>query len=504
MPTKTPTGYDDTPLAAPPMSSKSPKNHLIRGAAWTVGTRTLVKILGFINTIIMARLLMPEDYGLMAMSMLIVGLVQTLLEFGAVTALMRKEHIDKDDIDSAWTLRLMQCGGAAVLISVAPIFAVSIFDEPRLTYILWTMAASTVAMGLGSLAPALATKTFDFSLAFKLDITGKFVSVAATIVFGFWLRDYRALVIGIALGYITPAILTYAWHPARHRINVSKIPEIWALTKWLMVANVGGFVLRKGDELAAAKIGTAAEYGNYNVGADVGSLPVAEVGPAMLRALLPVLSTIQSDIERTNQAIVKTMAALGTLIWPLGLGTFVTASSVTMILLGPKWQSAATFVGVYGVVAVLQTLASPLKTLLTLRAHTRIQSTLVWLEFLTFVGVAMILTPRYGLIGLAWARLIASALNVAYMLMAAKSYCQLSIAKMAPHLLRPFVGAALMAGLVMHLPKVTTHLYVDFAISVICGATFYVLWCTITWLIMGKPEGLESTVWDRLSAINKK
>lgn len=480
------------------MSSHSPKKNLIRGAAWTVGTRTAVKLLGFVNTIVMARLLMPEDYGLVAMAMLVVGLVQTMLEFGAVTALMRKEHLTKDDIDSAWTLKVIQSAATGLLIILASIAAAPLLEEPRVTHILWVLAGCTIIAGLTSLSTVISAKSFDYTLSFKIDICSKFASVLMTMLFGFWLKDYRALVIGIATGYLVPLGLTYAWHPLRHRINVSKIGEIWSLTKWLMVANVGGFVLRKGDELAAARIGTTAEYGNYNVGADLGSLPVAEVGPAVLKALLPVLSTIQSDIKRTNLAIAKTLSALGTLIWPLGFGTLATAPQITHILLGEKWHGAAIFVGLYGIVTVLQTLSSPLKTLLTLRAHTRVQSHLVWLEFGVFAALALWMTPSHGLIALAWARLLASVLNLAMMLAATSHYCQLSIPKMAPHLLRPFTGAALMAVLVTQMPTWTTNLHLSFVTSVMMGTLFYVAWSLITWRIAGRPEGLESTVIDRI------
>ena len=71
------------------MTFDNPKSHLIRGAIWMVGTRWVIKALGFANTIVMARLLMPEDYGIVAMGMLAINLIQTFLDFGASTALLR-------------------------------------------------------------------------------------------------------------------------------------------------------------------------------------------------------------------------------------------------------------------------------------------------------------------------------------------------------------------------------------------------------------------------------
>ncbi|HQN47024.1 MAG TPA: oligosaccharide flippase family protein, partial [Rugosibacter sp.] len=96
--------------------SNNPKTNLIRGAAWTVGTRWLIKGLGFINTVIMARLLMSEDYGIVAMGMLVVGLIQTFLDFGPGTALLRKAEVSRDEIDSAWTLGILQGMGAGLML----------------------------------------------------------------------------------------------------------------------------------------------------------------------------------------------------------------------------------------------------------------------------------------------------------------------------------------------------------------------------------------------------
>ena len=89
-------------------SPESPKRSLLRGAAWTVGTRWGIKALAFINTVIMARLLLPADYGVVAMAMIVVGLIQTMMDFGAATAIVRKEKVSDDFVNSAWTLRLLQ------------------------------------------------------------------------------------------------------------------------------------------------------------------------------------------------------------------------------------------------------------------------------------------------------------------------------------------------------------------------------------------------------------
>jgi len=125
------------------MSGHSPKRTLIRGAVWQVGTRWAIKGIGFFNTVIMARILLPADYGIVAMAMLVVGLIQALMSFGATTALMRKDEISRDEIDSVWTLRTLQSLGMGLVLVLVAVPAATYFKEVRVEYVLWVWRAAS-------------------------------------------------------------------------------------------------------------------------------------------------------------------------------------------------------------------------------------------------------------------------------------------------------------------------------------------------------------------------
>lgn len=476
----------------------SPKRTLILGAAWTVGTRWFMKGLGFLNTVIMARLLLPADYGIVAMAMLVVGLIEALMDFGAATALLRKGEVSRDEINSAWTLRLLQsvCVGL-ILLAVSPL-ASSYFKEPRVEYVLWVLAVCVALAGAGNIGFTLAQKEFNFSLEFRIQVIGKSLGVAATISAGYLLRDYRALVIGVATGYISGLILSYLMHPYRPRWNTSKIGEIWAVTKWLMLAGVGGFILRKGDEMLAARIGTTAEFGLYNVGADLGQLPTGEVGPAMLRAFLPVLAAMRGGVDEINSAVLKTVAAVNTITLPIGFGFAAVAVPATNLILGPAWGGAVQFVATFAIAGTLQTMQSPLKTLLLMRGHTKVQSHAVWLEFAVFLVSAAALVPAFFLIGLVWARILGSLANLGATALAARRYCGISLSSTAKAVVRPLLGAVVMYLLVQ---TVVNHVHGDamrLGLGIACGAATFTIWSVVSWLTIGRPAGLESTVWSYL------
>jgi O-antigen/teichoic acid export membrane protein len=480
----------------------SPKSNLIRGAVWTVGTRWLIKGMGFINTVIMARLLMPEDYGIVAMGMLMVGFIETFVDFSAAVALLRKKEISRDEIDSAWTLQLIQGVLTGLLVALAAPLAVRYFSEPRLLEVLWIFAACVVFAGARNVAQTLALREFDFSVDFRITSLGKLASVIVTIAFGFLFRDYRALALGIVAGYLVPLWLSYAIHPYRPCWNTSRIPEIWHLTKWLLISNIGGFLMRKCDELAAGKIGTTTEFGLYNVGSDFGQLPVSEVGPAMQRAILPVLASIKEERERTRQAVLKTLSAIATVIWPIACGFSAIALDATRLVFGDKWLDASPYVAVFVLTAALRSNGGPLRAFLTLIGQTRVQSAITWLEFFSFAGIAALLVPGCHLLGLAYARVASSLLSLLFLVAAAHRHCHLPWTAIFFNCYLPIVISAIMYFLVNAISEAFDIIAMRLVTGIFAGTVFYISFIWMTWLASGRPEGLESTVMDRIKGLS--
>ena len=480
------------------------KTALIRGAAWQVGMRWIVRLMGFFNTIIMARILMPADYGVVAMSMLVVGLIQALVDFGAGTAIMRKAEASVEEIDSAWTLRTMQSIAMSVILLAVSYPASLYFNEPKVLYVLWVMAVCVGIAGAENIGPLLARKSFDFALNFRIKVISKLLSVVATVVAGLLLHDYRALVIGISTGFLTEFALSFTMHPYRPRWTTSKIGEIWHVTKWLMLAGVGGFILRKGDEVLAGRIGATRDFGAYNVGSDLGLMPTSEVGPAMLTAFLPVLATMRGAVEEMNAAVVKTAGAINTVTLPLGIGFAAVATQATVIMLGPEWSIAAQYVAPFAVIGAIQTIQNPYKTLLTMRGQTKVQSHAVWLEFALFLVAAMLLVPSHFLLGLVWARGIGSSASLVAILLACRKYCGLALRPSIRVTLRPLLGSVIMFALVSWVTQQFTQAIVGLVVGIGAGAVFYVAWSLVSWHVVGKPSGLEDTALEYLSRLKKR
>jgi O-antigen/teichoic acid export membrane protein len=486
------------------MTQGNPKRALMAGAAWAVAMRWSVRALGFCNTLIMARLVMPADYGVVAMSMLVVGLVQTLLDTGTVMALLRKGELAPDEIDSAWTLRLLEFLGVALLIALAAYPATLYFNESRVFGALLILSACIAFQAFASVGHTLAVKELNFSAEFRLAVVCKFIGVISTILGGLFFGDYRALILGIASGYVSSTLMSYTVHPYRARWNTSRILEIWHVTKWLMFSSAANFVLRKGDELIASKLGGSQQFGLYNVGSDLGQMPTGEVGPALLKSFLPVLSTIQDDTLRTNQAVLKTIGAVNTLTMPIGIGFAALAVPFTDLLLGAKWAAAAPFVAVFAIVSIVQIALSPLTTLLILRGETKRQSMVVWIEFLFFCIASAAFVPHFGLVGLAYARIIGSLANAMQSAANTRRCCGIQFRDLVGALIRPLIGSVLLGLLMNQVAAMGLPPLGHVLVGAVSGGVFYSTLLYASWWVVGCPEGLESTIFDKLRVMIKR
>lgn len=493
-------GYEPLGLLAM-TRDQSPKRALILGALWTVGARWSIKAMGFVNTVIMARLILPADYGIVAMAMLMVGMVHAMTDLGVATALLRKGEVTRDEVDSAWTLKTMQGMVLAVLLAAGASLAATYFKEPRVQAVLWVFAACMVVDGASNIGLTLAQKDLKFSLDFRVNVASKLAGVLATLIGGYLLRDYRALVIGIVANYLVLFLLSYALHPYRPRWNVSRIGEIWAVTRWLMLSSLGTFFLRRSDEIIAGRAGTTEEFGEYHVGGDLGRMPVAELGPPLVRAFLPVLSAIQDDGKRINAAVLKTLAAANSMTIPIAAGVATFAGPLTAIVLGPAWVQASVYVAVYAWVASAQFSVSPLITLLVLRGHTRTLSAVVWMELVVFVIGVAVLLPMFHLIGLVWARLISSTFSACMTAFYTHKLCDLRIGAVMQALWRPMVGAAGLYAIgvgVTSQPDMAN--WQQLLIGGGLGVASCSAWAMLSWRFTGRPEGLESTLVDLIQS----
>lgn len=477
------------------MKSKvnNPKADLLKGAAWAVGTRWSGKFIGLISTAILARILLPQDYGIVSMAFLVVGLVETFLNTGTGAALVRLgKSATIDQINSAWTLRGLQGCAVALALAVISPFAAHFFNEPRVLGVLLLVSVCQAFMGFSNMGMALAYRDLQFLTEFKQAFITKLASVAVTLTAALYFNDYRGLVAGILAGFVAEWLLSYYLHPYRPRWCTSKIPEIWAISKWLMLTGIGSFFLRRSDQIIAGRISDANQYGLYTVGADIGQLPAGELGPSLTRPLFPILVSLKDDWDRAKSATLKTLGSVNSITLPLGFGLAALSEEATLVMLGDQWRGAIPFVAGFAIIGSIQYITAPLCTLLNVAGHVKVQSRIVWFEFLAFVLLMLVFVPKYHLMGLVYARVGSSLLQSMLMLLAAQKFAQLSVSASLTSLVRP-VTCSIVMYLILTMIKVDLdYLILNIIFEILMGFFAYVILLIAAWFLAKRPDGIES------------
>ena len=186
-----------------PLSKK-----VVTGSIWMIGLRWSMRLLGFVSTIILARLLTPDDFGLIAMSVLATGFVLALTEAGAAQALIRHPDPQRVHYDTAWTINVLLGLVAGVVIALLAPLAALYFDDGRITGVLLVTALSTAIAGFSNIGTADFRRDFRFGRQFLLQFWPRIAGFIVTVTIAVAWRSYWALILGWLAGSIAQLVVS--------------------------------------------------------------------------------------------------------------------------------------------------------------------------------------------------------------------------------------------------------------------------------------------------------
>ena len=480
--------------------SRSLRTRLIIGTAWMVMMRWTIRGIGLISTIILARLLEPSDFGLVAMAGITIGLVEVLLSFGVDMALIQQQSKSREDFDSAWTLRLCQGFFAATLIVISIPLAVRYFQEPRLQAILWTMVIGILVRSMSNIGTVLFRVDLEFDKEFRFEVLKKIVAFVVATTAAVILRNYWALVIGIMIGNIINTLISYFIHPYRPRLCLSAIPKLWSFSQWMLLINIGYYLETRTDELIIGGHTNSDQMGLYNVGSEIAQLPSTEIAMPLSRTLIPGYARLQDEASRLKAAFVNAFGMIVMISAPVGVGLALVAKNAVILLLGNKWAVIIPIIQVLALHGLVRVNYGSIMNLLMATGAVRVVAIVTWLSMIVFFVSATSIIGTYGLMGVAVIKL---ALNLGLLAIAIhllSRYQGIRAAELFAIAYRPLTATLVMTTALWWLPSnpTSTH-FVNLVYQIATGAIVYTLAITLLWRIMKCPHGSESFVYAQIA-----
>ncbi len=471
-----------------------------RGATLMVLFKLIERGLGFISTLILARLLVPGDFGLVAMATSFIALIELIGAFGFDISLFRLAHAERVHYDSAWTLNVAVGVVLAALMMASAIPLAHFYAEPRLPQVIFVLALGSVASSLENIGVVEFRRQLEFGREFRFQVAKKVAAFSVTVPLAFILRNHWALVAGMLTGRIASTAWSYIIHPYRPRFALGAASELFGFSKWLLFNNFLYFLKDRGSDFIIGRSAGRTPLGLYNVGYDIANLPTTELVAPINRAVFPGYSKIAGDLAALRVGFVDVIGVVTLFAVPAGIGIAAIAPLACAVLLGPKWLAAIPVIeilAVHGAISALQSNVFAVYLALG-RADlpTRITAAYVAVQ----LPLCAALTYWHGIEGAALAFLITAALfaPVNYAVLLRK--LELPAHRVLSVFWRPVSACVLMyfaARATATLMQGRAPSVIALLLAVASGAGTYALTIALLWRLAGSPPGPESSVLAR-------
>lgn len=471
-----------------------------RGAVIVITMRWTDRLIGITSTLILARLLLPSDFGIVAMASLVVALIDTLLDLGVSSALIQDNKADHDDFNTAWTLRFIQAGIAALLIATlgAPL-AASYFNDERVIDVLRIMALSVLFSGFENIGIVAFQKNMEFGRDFQFFFFRRVTGFAITIALAFWLRSYWAMVFGALAGRIAGVVLSYLLHEFRPHFSLARFSKLWSFSQWILVRNLGGYGSQQSDKLIVGRRTEASTLGAYTLADEISAMPTGELLMPLGRVLFPAFVRVADKPEELRRAFCLALGIQALVALPAGVGLALVAHTAVPLLLGPQWLVAIPFVQLLALMSIATALSYGSSYLLLALGKVRLQAILAWAQFGTFLLLTLLIFPHSPAADIAAVRLGTALLAMLLLLVLVLD--AVPILKWRDFLdaaWRPIIATLIMATVLL---SVTLPNEWPLALSLLAevglGGTVYVAATVLLWQLSGWQEGAESYLLDK-------
>jgi len=337
-----------------------PLERALAAGGWAFLARTLVGASGFARTLVLARLLSPHDFGVMATAFVILGAIETFTGTGFETALIQRRDDVDNFYDSAFTIQALRGVLLAALLWLAAPAAAGFFRGPALVPVLRAIGLVMVLRGLANPAKVRLFRELQYETLFWWTLPEVVTGLGLAIALGIVLRNVWALVIPVIASQAVTTVVSHLIARRRPRLALdwTRLREIARYSKWVLATQVMTFLSVQGDNAFVARVLGIAPLGFYQVAFRIAELPVTGFTQVVNQVALPSLSALHGERGRlkswyfaAQRLVLLANGAFALLILLLG-------ARFTRALLGPGWLPIVPALKILAVAMVLRSVVT--------------------------------------------------------------------------------------------------------------------------------------------------
>jgi lipopolysaccharide exporter len=319
------------------------QHRAVRSGIWVGVSSVSVTALTFLRSIILARLLSPEIFGVMAICLMATRLIEIFTETGFGAALIHRQGKFEEARDTAFTLMVLRGAGLAALsFAIAP-WVASFYAQPILEPAVAIVGLSFLLTGCQNINVVALQKELDFKRLTYIEQLSAVLSFVAAVILAYWLRSVWALVWAQVAAAAINSVLTFIMVPARvrFRLDWAIARELFGYGRYITGLAIVVFLSRELDNAVIGKLLGMQELGFYVAAYTLANIPSTYLSKLVSKVFFPMFSKLQAAPDRLRHEYGRGIRIITALVVPVSIAIIVLAPEIMIVLYGGRWVSAA-------------------------------------------------------------------------------------------------------------------------------------------------------------------
>lgn len=389
------------------------KKTAIWGLAWQMLERVGVNGMQFIIYIILARLLAPKDFGILALITAFISITSLLVDSGLGTALIQKKDVDEDDYSSVlYTSLFLACVFYLILFLMAPLIA-DIYREPIIIPVLRTYSIAIIFFAINGVQKSILLREMKFKRIFIINTIPVLASGAISILMAYLGYGVYSLVFNsVSAGFFSTVLFWFVlgWKFKRS-YSIEKVKGLFSFSYKLLLANLLDPGYRGLYTLVIGKVFSNTVLGYYNYGRQIPNFIVSSINSATTSVMFPIYSHTQSDMNKLKSVVRQSISVSNFVIFPTMTGLAAVSEPLVKLVLTDKWLPSVPFLQLFCIVYGLYHLQS-----INFQAISAIGRSDVFLRYellKKMIGVVLlVITIPFGIIALTIGQVVLAIISI--------------------------------------------------------------------------------------------
>ncbi len=385
-----------------PAAPMADTNIVARGTKVTAASQVVAQAVRFLTNIVLARLLAPDDFGIVAIAVIVTMLLDQLQDLGTGAAIIQRREVDDPLLNSVFYLNLA-LGSllAASLFFAAPAIS-EMLGSPSSAPAMRAMAVVTIFTSLGQIHHSLLRRNLRFFEIAVASASGAVVTAAVAIVFAVMGHGYWALVYGMIVGSLVGTVMVWvydSWRPS-WGLDLGSLRSIWSYSLNLFGSNLLFFFFTQVDKVIVSHAFGGAGVGLYSMAQRTVSAPVGTMSAIVGEVTFPAFSRRQDDNAALRSGFIRSSQVIAFVTWPLMFGLASVASALVPVVFGASWSGLVPLMWILAPIGAIQSVTSASNQLLLAKGRSDLSFRWAIVYSVVLVGLELV-GVRFGVVGVA-------------------------------------------------------------------------------------------------------